>query len=396
MRRRSVLGAWMGCGCAALGLGSCFASWAQATDSGPLPAAQPRPTIESDEGGLWALMDREEARLRRSEFVLRDAELRGYITGVMNRLAGPMASNLRVYVLQQPGFNAVAAPNGMVQLWTGMLLRLDNEAQLATVLGHEIAHFELRHALARLESARNASGGGLALMMMFGLLGAVGALGLGGSHAAFGRRQETEADLRGLQLMRQAGYDTRQAPLVWDHLKIEMDAGAAAGSDLAKRNPFFATHPGIEERLLALQAGTAQAPADDQGTERYRAAVAPWLSSLLQEELKRSQYDHSIALFQRLNKQQPTVAAILEALGDAHRLRNTTDDPALAMRHYEAALALESPPATAWRGLGHVHKSLGRLQEAARAYTRYLAMAPGAPDAELIQEALKQLTPSSA
>ena len=341
-------------------------------------------------------MDREEARLRRSEFVLRDAQLRGYVTDVMNRLAGPMASNLRVYVLQQPGFNAVAAPNGMVQLWTGMLLRLDNEAQLATVLGHELAHFELRHALARLQSARSASGGGLALMMMFGLLGAVGALGLGGSHAAFGRRQESEADLRGLQLMRQAGYDARQAPLVWEQLKTEMDAGAAAGSDLAKRDPFFATHPGIEDRMIALRESTTQSAAAELGAERYRAALAPWLSSLLQEELKRSQYDHSIALFQRLHRQQPTVAVILEALGDGHRLRNGADDLAQAQGHYEAALALETPPVTLWRGLGHVHRSQGRLQEAGQAYRRYLIQAPGAPDAGLIEEALKQLTQPSA
>jgi predicted Zn-dependent protease len=396
MRRRSLLGAWMGCGCAAAGLGGCLSSWAQTTEQGAPPVAQARPAIESDEGGLWALMDREEARLRRSEFVLRDAQLRGYITGVMNRLAGPMAGNLRVYVLQQSGFNAVAAPNGMVQLWTGMLLRLDNEAQLATVLGHEIAHFELRHALARLQSARSASGGGLALMMMFGLIGAVGALGLGGSHAAFGRSQESEADLRGLQLMRQAGYDAGQAPLVWEHLKTEMDAGAAAGFDLAKRNAFFATHPGIEDRMAVLKQGSTQPPGAELGAERYRAALAPWLGSLLQDELKRSQYDQSIALFQRLHQQQPQVAVILEALGDAHRLRNGADDPPKAQGHYETALALDAPPATLWRGLGHVHRMLGRPQEAEQAYRRYLAQAPGAPDAGLIQEALKQLTQPSA
>lgn len=79
------------------------------------------------------MMDREESRLRRSPFRLRDATLETYLSELACKLAGEHCPDMRVYPLRAPYFNASMAPNGMMQVWSGLLLRVENEAQLAAV-----------------------------------------------------------------------------------------------------------------------------------------------------------------------------------------------------------------------------------------------------------------------
>ena len=137
------------------------------------PARFARPDIATDEGGLWSLMDREETRLRRSPFSLRDPRLRDYVQDIACRLAGEHCPDVRVYLVQTPLFNASMAPNGMMQVWTGLMLRVDNEAQLAAVLGHEIGHYLSRHSLERLRDVKSRAAFG----QFLGLLGVAGAVG---------------------------------------------------------------------------------------------------------------------------------------------------------------------------------------------------------------------------
>jgi predicted Zn-dependent protease len=83
-------------------------------------------------------MDREETRLRRSPFAIRDPALREYVQGIACKLAGEHCPDVRVHLLSTPLFNASMAPNGMMQVWTGLMLRMENEAQPA-ILGHGLA-----------------------------------------------------------------------------------------------------------------------------------------------------------------------------------------------------------------------------------------------------------------
>src|SRR5258706_11508269 len=150
MDRRGFLSA--GCAC-----GAWFAGAARAQSNGIASARLLRPDLATDEGGLWALMDREEPRLRRSPFALRDPQLRDYVQDIACRLAGDHCPDVRVYLVQTPLFNANMAPNGMMQVWTGLLLRVENEAQLAAVNGHEIGHYGARHSVQRLRDVKSRS-----------------------------------------------------------------------------------------------------------------------------------------------------------------------------------------------------------------------------------------------
>jgi predicted Zn-dependent protease len=161
------------------GCGGCLAALPAAPfaqDPWQAPQRFVRPDTASDEGGLWAMMDREETKLRRSPFSLRGPELHARVQDVACRLAADPCPDIRVHLVRTPFFNASMAPNGMMQVWSGLLLRVDNEAQLAAVLGHEIGHYLERHSLERLRAAKSGS----AVGQFLGLFGVVGLLGQAG------------------------------------------------------------------------------------------------------------------------------------------------------------------------------------------------------------------------
>ena len=82
-----------------------------------------------------------------------DLKLHAYVEDIACRLGASHCPDIRVHIVRTPWFNASMAPNGMMQVWSGLLLRADNEAQLAAVLGHEIGHYISRHSVERLRDA---------------------------------------------------------------------------------------------------------------------------------------------------------------------------------------------------------------------------------------------------
>src|SRR2546427_11246855 len=201
MNRRGFLAG--GCACCVGGL---VPGLAAAQAAWEIPARFARPDAGSVGGGLWPRMDREEVRLRKSPFSLRDPKLQAYVQDIACRLAGEHCPDVRVHLVRTPLFNASMAPNGMMQVWSGLMLRVDNEAQLAAVLGHEIGHYLARHSVERLRDAKSRAAFG-SFMGMFGVVGAVGVLATLAAAFAYSRGHQRRAGNNRLLLMHNAGYD---------------------------------------------------------------------------------------------------------------------------------------------------------------------------------------------
>jgi beta-barrel assembly-enhancing protease len=392
MKRRR----WLLAGCAhcalwaGAGAGRAVAQGSQQNYAAPSRFS--RPDIQSDEGGLWALMDREETRLRRSPFRMRDEALQDYLQALVCKLGGEHCADIRVYALRTPFFNASMAPNGMMQVWSGLLLRVDNEAQLAAVLAHEIAHFLQRHTLERLRDAKARSAFGT-FLGMFGLVGALASLATLAGAFGFTRDQEREADQIGLGLMDKAGFDPREAAKVWDNLIAELSANPEA--DPGKSSPMFATHPASAERSrsLAALAEKAAAGSGSLGEEAYEARLAPWRFELLADELKRGRFDESLVLLQRMLLRRPQHAELLFYRGEAYRLRGKGGDVELALADLQAAATLGNEPAVTHRSLGYLHRGQARSDAARACFERYLEKTPNAADAALIRHHLTEGKP---
>jgi predicted Zn-dependent protease len=112
-----------------------------------------RPT-EEDEIGIWKLMDRVEEEVSGSNLLIKDPGTNAYVKDLIGRIGGPAAKDMRIYVARIPEFNAMMFPTGFTVIFSGLLLRMRNEAQLAGVIAHESGHFLRRHQIRQWRDVR--------------------------------------------------------------------------------------------------------------------------------------------------------------------------------------------------------------------------------------------------
>jgi predicted Zn-dependent protease len=340
-------------------------------------------------------MDRVETGLRTSGQLITDATLNAYVREVVCKLAGPHCADIRIYIVETPHFNASMAPNGTMQVWTGLLLRAQNEAQLAYVLGHEFGHYLRRHSLQIWRDLRSKSDS----LVFFQVLSAAAGVGFAGDLAqliavsslyAFSRDNEREADDVGFELLAKAGYDPQEASRIWEGLLQEQ-----AASKKGRPVIFFATHPSTEERIETLKARAQQAVAGMQapvvGKERLLAAMQSFRSTLLRDELRRREFKETQVLLDRLFDDGTRLGELHFFQGELYRLRADSGDEQKAIGAYQKAVELSDAPAEAHRALGLLLSRTGDKARARPAFERYLQLRPDADDREMVREYLKRL-----
>jgi len=345
---------------------------------------QPDPTALDE--GLRAMLDREEASVRNSRARVRDPKLVAYIEARVAEIAGPYARDVRPYVLRAPVFNASQAPNGMMRILTGLLVRCRNEAQMMAVLGHEFGHYVRRHSGDSFENARGSTDFLMAIQILFGAAGIGGA---GTSVAqivtmqnfAFSRDHEREADEIGVRKMAELGLSPEEAAKTWESLIAEHEAMGLP----KERYYVFATHPMVAERIATLRARARELGTGFTRRERYLAAIADIRPSLFDEELRTGNYAGTISICDGWIGDDPRDALAHFTRGEAFRLRNRDDDARHARQALDWAASLPSAPVATYRALGQLHRREGRASEADRNFRRYLELAPAAPDRQAIR-----------
>lgn len=359
-----------------------------------------RPPLDTDEAGLWMRMDSLEKSLKSSGLLVRDPELNNYIHGIVCRVAGTHCADIRVYVVRIPEFNASMAPNGVMQVWTGLLLRAENEAQVAYIIGHELGHYLRRHSLQMWRDLRQKS----SLFAYFNLLTLVVGvpgyvhditqLATLGSLFKFSRDSEREADQLGFELTTVAGYDPREAGKLWEALLKERDAA---------KDPtpwvFFSTHPPTKERIATLNR-LADEFADKHkpeiiGKEPYLATVGPWRGMLLRDELQQRQFARSQVLLDRLLGGNTRPGEFYYFQGELHRLRGEEGNEEQAKAAYHKALQYEDVPTEAYRELGLLYLKSGQNEQAQTFLRRYIQLKPQAEDRAMISTYLDTIEGST-
>lgn len=167
-----------------------------------------------------------------------------------------------IVVFQEKTANAFALPGGKIGVHTGILPVTKTDAQLASVLGHEVGHVIAKHGAERVsEGAVQQLGMGVIDAFILGgnknpqeknlIMGLLGLTVTGALVLPHSRTQESEADLIGLDLMAQAGFDPRQSVELWKNM------AAAAGGKAPPE--WLSTHPANETRINNLQAHMPEA-----------------------------------------------------------------------------------------------------------------------------------------
>ena len=348
------------------------------------PVTAPGFKLAPDEARLWREAAELEARARKSGAVLEDPALEKYLLGIARRLAPRGALDkleVRVYVIESPALTAFTTPDGAIFVSMGLLSRLDDEAQLAMVFGHELTHAVNRHHLVEYRTLKE--GADLTAGLPFGL----GALGTKAAVTGYSRDLEREADEQGLGLLAAAGYDVREAPKPFEHL-------AAWVKDAGIEEPYqFASHPRLEERLQSTRTLVETRFKDrrtgDQGADRYRKATREVILATARLDLAGGRFDAAERGAESYLALRPRSAEALTVLADSARQKGGADERALEL--YRKAVALDGGCAEAQRGLGLALARRGDRAGARVALRSYLKLAPAAADRAWIEGELADL-----
>lgn len=184
-----------------------------------------------------------------------------YVRGVFDRLvkASGEARSWNISVINIPEVNAFALPDGRVYVTRGLLVLLDNEAQLAAVVGHEMAHVTARHAEQRRALRQRNVEAAVSVARTTGdpqLARDVVALGVL-DERAYSRDQEFEADRIGIALIARAGYDADAATTALarlrDHDLLEARLASRSPDAIDSSANMMSTHPRTVDRVKAAR-----------------------------------------------------------------------------------------------------------------------------------------------
>jgi predicted Zn-dependent protease len=368
-------------------------------DMVPLIGPGYRPT-ERDELGLWKEMERVEEEVAGSNLLITDPTLTEYLQNLIGTVGGPAAKDFRIYLARIPEFNAMMFPTGFAVVFSGLLLRMRDEAQLAGVIAHEAGHFLRRHMIRSWRDQKRKTD----IFSIGAMLAGVGGAGAGvylGDYVqlaqlgtilslfSYSREMEAEADAMGIRSLAQAGYEPMAMSIIWQQLIGEEEASARYRGKHRRKGSLFDTHPSEGTRMADLKADalelTVPGKVYNRHRERYLSTIGPIRPMLLDDQVKLNDPGASQYLIETL-AQDGWDGLLRFYEGEVWRLRNRPGDEPRAAQSYAAAVAYPDAPADAWRWHGIALMKQGRSGEAKAAFARYLKMKPDAPDAAWVRQ----------
>ena len=319
---------------------------------------------------------------------LRDPALSSYVRTVGTRLAAvsDRALPYEFVVINSSVPNAWALPGGKIAINRGLLVELNSEAELAAVLAHEIVHAAARHGALAMQRG----------MLLEGVVAITSAAAAGGDYSSLavgaasvgaqlintrnGRGAELESDEYGMRYMALAGYDPRAA-ITLQQTFVRLSEGRDSGGWLAG---MFASHPPSAERVAANEQTAMLLPSTGtMGREAYLSATANLRRDAPAYEALDSAREALAGGDLALARREADVAlrgipdeALVEALiGD---IEMAAGRPALAVAHYENALARNSRFFYLHLAKGKAHLALNQITPAEVAYQASLELLPTA------------------
>jgi len=390
-----------------------------------------------------------DTKFERDGLVLKDEAANSYVRRIGQALVPKGLELERVSwkfrVLRDPQPNAFALPNGSIYLTTGLIFLVDNESQLAAIIAHEMTHVMRRHTYVQNRSNRKK-------FLTINIMAAVGAYAPGGIVGAvitivttvapfilmatiYGYSQdlEREADLKGVDMMISAEYSPEEMVNVMKLLDKDIE-----GENIRL---FYNDHPSLDERIKYLSSylgARADRVTQQMELNRERAAyfkiMEPVMRHNLQLSIMAGRFRSAVFHAQRLVDFHPDsenlfwLAEAYRTLGprspqltekeltnsakkDAAKKRQKRtleeeENELLAtpvgkenwQRHqqkadelYSRALNAENPVPVIHRGLGMLYEKLGRANDAASEYEKYIELAPTAIDRERIKRRIETL-----
>lgn len=290
--------------------------------------------------------------------VYNDDQLESYVNSIGQRVASVSDRPKLPYhftIVDSSVVNAFALPGGYIYITRGLLVRMDNEAQLASVLGHEIGHVNARHGMKRLQNILGFNLGMLFLdhvasgsenyqkwrgMLRTGSQVAFATVSLG-----YGRKDEHQADELGTKYASKAGFDPNGMIQLLELLKSLSDREPTSVEE------FFMSHPRTSERIKSVNGVISKLPPEQSKGIQNQSEYKSKISDLVEAQKAYDHYDK----------------------GEAFRLKGDYNS---ALSEYNQAIRLRKNIAKPYHGIGKVYHAQRKYSQAIEEYKKAISIDP--------------------
>lgn len=349
---------------------------------------------------LWQKSEQEQRAFENNDLIYTDPELEAYLNQVAAKLkpdSAPADLDIRVKVIKNPYLNAFAYPNGLIYIHSGLLTRMENEAQLAAVLAHEMTHCLHRHALRAFRKYKNQPAFLIALQQTLlktkGLKELAHSMGVAGAMVAisgYARQLEAEADRIGFEWVLRAGYNPKKALSLFDQMLSDIER------DGHEEPFFFGSHPKIRQRMKNLQnlpvPVIIDVAASNQNSELFLAKLDQLFLDNAQLDLRLGRFQVARKGIEKYLRIKPDDTQAYFLLGEIHRQRGHNSDVRTALSYYNRAITLDPSFAAPHKAIGLIHYKKGQHALAKKFFESCLQLSPNSPDKVYIKGYLKRCT----
>lgn len=359
---------------------------------------------KQDEADLWESASKHENRLRNSGTVFHNRQVEAYLESLADRMLGDSLDHLGIeldfVLVAEPTLSGWCYPYGTIGIHTGLLVRMDNEAQLGAILAHEISHFLQRHTYSELivDGRQSAIGKGLGFLAGLavaketgtfdsGIADFTGDLWTNLSTSGYSQKNEYVADEEGLVLMARAGLSIEQSIPAFQALAQNEVYGAGDPRKM------WSSHPKLENRIRNLAKDIKRQKrrkgfemgAVPESVDYYRH-IAPTLLINAKLDLNEQQFGRAREALSKYLMVKPNDAEAHFLTGETFRRANPAGpDFSEALAAYRQALEDNPSYAEAYREIGMAYRLQGQNADALAAFERYVELAADAPDAGIVR-----------
>ena len=365
-----------------------FVSTACQTKIMPVDSEKSSAALINNEYDYQFVFRRLENQIKLAPNRVKNIELDAYLTRLTCEISVEYCTQIRVYVINQPNFNAHMLPTGALIVFTGLLLRINNQEQLVYVLAHEIAHYVYKHGVKKINHAKMANRS-LNTVYQGNPLKFFNRLDNVTTKNKYSRELEREADLFSINYFMKNNLSLTKAVSLFKNFHQE---NSAAGK--YNRGGYLSSHPGIQQRINLISKHAAAVSVNKTSNQdSWPILKEEFINDWLIAELHKREFDSTLVLLKQLQAGSPNPGHYDFYFGEIYRKQGGSQNLQTAMGYYKNHLKSKSIiVSSVYKSLAQVYAELENSAAAKQFYQKYINLNPKAADLGIIQQELKNLS----